>query len=98
MGKGISEVRRVAPVQVTTWGSSTDEDLLSWFPWYKKRGVPAAIIHRRGVGRQTEGTSVWRYGNDYGTVRDHFSPEYDIVEECHGFSKLACPENVRDAT
>jgi len=89
MAKGNINTKPVA-VQVTTWCTETDKDMLSWFYGYRDSGrmIPAAIIRRPANGRVTEGTSVWRFGVNYSNTRDRFLDEYEIVKECHGFTKL----------
>lgn len=80
---------RMALVQVTVWGQATDKDLMSWFPWYKKRGTPAAVVRREATGRMTAGVSIWRYGETDQEAHGHLPEVYVVEAECHGFSRLA---------
>jgi hypothetical protein len=82
-------VIRIAPVQVTTWGSATDKDLTSWFAWYRKRGTPAALVQDTRRGSVEHSVSVWRYGKDSGERPDKWRESYEIINECHGFSGQA---------
>ena len=97
MGMEPAQTIRIAPVQVTVWGSTKDRDLMSWFTWYKNRKTPAAVVrdNRRGGGNiwEDHSASVWRYGKDTGEFPDKWRDSYEIVEECRGFTRLLTLEN-----
>jgi hypothetical protein len=90
--------KRIAPIQVTVWGNPADKDLMSWFAWYKDkiRKTPAAIVKKNTANAYV--VSVWRYGVGAPGNIDRFLESYEIIEECHGFSRLSGMQGMRDAT
>ena len=52
-----------------------------WFDWFKKRGIPAAIVRHKYV------FSVWREGIDHTGIREGWHQDYLVLRRCNGFDK-----------